>query len=97
VQTEQEFLEKITDRPLSWTGGYNVRFHSSGEINGRFPGGIVEGKWQWEDNLFCRSIRVAGIPRNDECLAIEYSGQQVRFKRSNGSYFLPYRIGPAAE
>lgn len=95
IYSEDLFLEKIVSQSLSWPGGYDVRFEPNGEISGRFPNGAVAGSWEWRNEEFCRSIRVAGAPRPDECLQIEYNGDQVRFKRSNGGYFLPYRVTPS--
>ncbi len=93
VLIEHAFVEIAVDKPLSWPGGYNVRFSSDGKISGQFPNGEVDGEWRWRDALFCRSIRIGNQPRPDECLQIEYNGEQIRFKRPSGDYFLPYRIG----
>ena len=95
VTVESVFRERVVDRPLSWPGGFDVRFTSDGRITGQFPDGKVEGLWQWQAGRFCRSIAVGGIARPKECLGIELSEDQVRFKRENGGYFLPYRIGPS--
>ncbi len=92
IISRELFLDKVVDKPLSWPGGYNVRFNSDGTIIGAFPGGKVEGEWDWIEGMFCRSIRIGNQPRPDECLQIEYGGDQIRFKRASGDYFLPYRI-----
>jgi len=93
VSQEIEFRQRVVDRPLSWPGGFEVQFTNDGRITGNFPQGAVNGNWQWMNNQFCRSIRIRDIARPDECLTIELSEKQVRFRRTNGSYFLPYRIG----
>ena len=94
VTDEQTFRAAVVERQLSWPGGFNVRFRADGVISGSFPAGELTGAWQWVDGHFCRSLKVGHrrIPR--ECLTIEIGDGRVRFRRENGSYFLPYNIGP---
>ncbi len=97
VTAEEIFRNRVVDRKLSWAGGYNVVFSADGEISGNFPNGKVSGRWEWRDGRFCRGISVGGIARADECLLIEVEQNRVRFRRSNGHYFLPYIIGEKEE
>jgi len=92
MKSKALFTENVVGKQLSWPGGYRVKFSHTGEINGHFPNGDVTGEWHWKDEKFCRSIRINRISKPYECLVIEYNGDQLRFKRNDGSYFLPYRI-----
>ena len=90
--SEIEFRQRAVDRNLSWPGGFDVRFTSDGKITGTFPQGQVNGTWQWINGKFCRSLQAGIAIRPYECLIIEFSQNQIRFKRENGEYFLPYVI-----
>ena len=83
VVERDEFLSLVEGRTLTRLGvALEVR---PDIISGRAFGQAVEGRWEWRDGWFCRSLRHGGTDLGDNCQEVLADGTKMRFRSDRGT------------
>ncbi|MCL6284330.1 hypothetical protein M3P21_12415 [Ruegeria sp. 2012CJ41-6] len=58
--------------------------HPDGSFAGTSDGVAFEGRWEWQDGFFCRTLSLPDAPDETDCEHIEVNGAQMRYTRDRG-------------
>ena len=93
IETEQEFREIAIGKKLVYNKGA-LTVHDDGTMTGTHGGKKVTGTWSWEDEYYCRSVKVGKKDIGHDCQVVELSGNSLIFirKKGTGKKSPPYQI-----
>lgn len=86
IDSKSEFLQKIAGKKIAdpklntW-----MVAQPNGQINGKFKGLNIKGKWAWNDKYWCRTGRIGLIPLPRECQQITLTGNKLILQRKKGT------------
>ena len=78
IETEQEFREIAVGKKLVYNKGA-LTVHDDGTMTGTHSGKKVTGTWSWEDEYYCRSVKVGKKDIGHDCQIVELSGNSLTF------------------
>ncbi|MEM7642256.1 MAG: dihydrodipicolinate reductase [Pseudomonadota bacterium] len=83
ITSRDTFLSLVEGRRLVGDG-VSLEVQGNGQITGRGLGLQVSGNWDWENSLFCRTLRTAvrNFPR--DCQTVQRRGEILRFQANGG-------------
>lgn len=84
VQSEADFVNLINGKTLT-RPFVRLRVSPSGEISGKGATWPVNGKWQWKQGYFCRSLEWGGDDLGYNCQEVKASGSKIRFTSDQGT------------
>lgn len=84
IETKAQFIKYIVGKKVVGAGGETI-FKADGTFSGQRQGRTYTGKWVMEGGYYCRrDLVVDGDSRQDACLTVDVSGNQVTFTRDKG-------------
>lgn len=86
IDTESEFLNKVAERKISVKSENTwLIAKQDGQIDGRFRGLKIRGKWNWSDGFWCRSARIGILPIPRECQQLSLADETLILQRFRGT------------
>ena len=83
ITSEQEFRDQIAGKKLVNKNGYAI-VHEDGTLSGEFKNKRLTGTWSWEDQYYCRTVKLGEKDLGHDCQVIEVSGDTMTFKGKKG-------------
>lgn len=83
IATEQEFRAKAAGKRLVSEVGW-VDVGKDGSLRGEFGGRELTGNWYWEDEYYCRTVRLGDRDMGHDCQAVLVTDDGMVFHRGKG-------------
>lgn len=86
IDSKSEFIRKIAGKKIedpklnTW-----MIARPNGQIDGKFKGINIKGKWNWNGKFWCRSARIGLFSLSLECQRITIAGNTLILKRKRGT------------
>ncbi len=84
IETEEGFREIAVGKKLVYSKGA-LTVHDDGTITGTYDGKKLTGTWSWEDEYYCRSVKLGKKDIGHDCQVVEASGNSLIFLRNKGA------------
>ena len=84
ITTEQEFKDLVVDRTFSNEQGFGT-CHADETMTGEIDGRKLTGHWFWQDEHFCRTIRLGDEFLGSDCQVLYVSGDKLTVVRNEGT------------
>lgn len=83
ILTRPDFEAFCADRIIRGDGT-TVVLSRDGRLHGRVGEAVLEGRWHWENGLFCRTATFDGVALDLDREIIERQGNLMRYTRDAG-------------
>lgn len=86
IDSKSEFIQKVAGKKIE-----NPKLNTwmiaqpNGQIDGKFKGINIKGKWNWSGKFWCRSARIGLFSLSLECQQITLAGNTLILKRKKGT------------
>ena len=83
ITSEKEFRDQVIGKKLVSKRGH-VSVHEDGTLSGESKKKKITGTWSWEDQYYCRTVKLGGKDFGHDSQVVEVSGDTMTFKGKKG-------------
>ena len=83
ITTEEQFRDGVVGKRVISENGYVV-MHEDGTLSGKAGGKKITGKWWWKGKYLCRTAKLGGKSRGQDCQTIFLEGDKLTGHRKKG-------------